>query len=646
MLSSHYNVNCIMDAEKYMCWILYEGDKARKMQKKLALLQNMNILRYLYTKWRKRPIECPNKESVKQKVYVKKEKDYKRESDFLKAMCINLLIYIALLIFLKPVFKSDDMYMSSIVYGLHTGKYDCHILYSNVIVGKCIVGLLKVFPKVPWMFVLQVACCFLAMTIIYQRTLGGFEGRNFFKVVVVTVMQYETMIQITFTKTATLTYLCASLLLISALENKSIRESVCGLIWMSIGILVRPGVYPLCIVFFSIYLGIIMCDAYEKRRKKTIPFITVYLCAIFIISIIILKGSAWYDAREYKNDEIWSSYYEMNSKKIQFTDYEGEGYIEKKNEYDKIGCSQNDLEMLKTNNLHYKTLWQSEWIDNVLDVYNVKIRSTEDIIHSAFDMDNMSRYLKRFFVSYLNEPLYVLLTIWIIFELCQQKKKFLDIISLYATTMVLEYYLYLQGRSFQKHVDFALIIFGGILALKRIEKNYEDKQKSSKQYVKQVMIYGMVVTLFLNAQYVYIKNGVFENYNSSLSCQGKYSKELLEPLATDKEHIYLCSSDETVFSMWSYEAYEIPKVGGYDNILALSEYMWGNGYTIAEREKIDNPLEELVGSDRLRFFVSDENEVGEVKMFETYCKEHVNPKSKFVKIAENQTINIYKCVVE
>lgn len=51
MLSSHYNVNCIMDAEKYMCWILYEGDKARKMQKKLALLQNMNILRYLYTKW-------------------------------------------------------------------------------------------------------------------------------------------------------------------------------------------------------------------------------------------------------------------------------------------------------------------------------------------------------------------------------------------------------------------------------------------------------------------------------------------------------------------------------------------------------------------------------------------------------------------
>lgn len=564
-------------------------------------------------------------------------------SNLIKAIVLNAIVLIALLLFFKPTLKSDDYYLSEIIYGAVSGEYDVHLVYNNILLGYFTKALLEVFPNVAWFSVLQIAFLFFAFIILTYWILSNrtTEYKYFISVIILLVFGYECYIRLTFTKTAGILIAVGLLVVLDAIKQNKIRSLlfVSGITSVFVGILYRKATLSSVLAFL---IGIVIIEVickigkkeYKHAIKKFLAYMTVFLC-VFMGSTFVTKLNNYL----YSNDSQWNNYYYMNSLKSKIVDYTTNNYESQSEEYNKIGISENDLNLIYSNDL-YDLEYLTE--DKLWEVISIAQQSeSESFILEAVDIENVYGFLQDVPIEYIRTfsfSAYLILTLFIIIN--GGKRNYLSCLYTIFIMIGENYYLFLQGRVLQPHVDVVIIFSACLVILNFLE--IKEQSSKSKVLIKNVSFLVMLITV-LNS-FESISAPYFWNYGSENACNPEKSKAIMDVLSRDKDNLYVTISNESVYSKWSFDTFEVIPKNYFSNIYTLGSYPWGSHRIALERYNVKNIYKELVNADNIYFFVSDDLEDKGVNSVLTYINEHYDKKAEFEKVQEIDYINIYRCI--
>lgn len=559
------------------------------------------------------------------------------------ALILNLGMYILLNIFFTPVLKSDDYYMSSMLYGIFSGEYDYHLVYCNVIIGFILKGLLTICPVIPWYTVFQILLLFWAFTCLTFLCFkeNPSNGTKAVMTAILLFFGYEGYIKITFTKTAAFLVAIGLYLCLKTVANRQ-KEYIIfiqGVLFIVTGTLLRSAVV-LMILGIMVAIPIYGCMKGVIRREKEYfkaRFLVAYTL-IFIIPVLFLSLASRMNAAVYAKDEGWSKYEYTNQLKAAIVDHSTKDYKAKAEEYAKLGVSENDLDMIYLNQLYDPEFWNLKQQEKVAALASDEYDYAD--LSRIWDINILWKFFKIVPLQFFSYPYAgcLLMLITLLFML-NYRKWFMAFLTL-GLVVAENYYMFVQARYLQNHVDVGIIFAACLVILYVLIEELQKVNEMNRGLRFGVAMIGVVAAL---NSYSYYERTEFYDYGSEYACNEKYSSKVMETYANDKEHLYLTCSRESVYAEWIYGAYNKKEAGYLDNVFATGSGILYTRKKVLDDYHIKNPFKEMVDSDVLRILISDDLE-GEIKKYETYIREHYSKNAKLEKIEEKSSLNVYRCV--
>ena len=141
-----------------------------------------------------------------------------KNAPLLISILLNLLAVIIIFLLFEPTMKSDDYDMCNLLYGGVNGQYESQLLYSSIIWGKMMVGLLHIFPSIAWYAILQYILIICAMIWVDVILLKRNKNYGTWLFGLALFLTYEFMIRLTFSKTAGILMIAGYIVLLNAIE--------------------------------------------------------------------------------------------------------------------------------------------------------------------------------------------------------------------------------------------------------------------------------------------------------------------------------------------------------------------------------------------------------------------------------------------
>lgn len=558
------------------------------------------------------------------------------------ALILNFSIYILLNIFFTPVLKSDDYYMSSMLYGIFSGEYDYHLVYSNVIIGVILKGLMNICPVVPWYTVFEMLLLFWAFTCLTYLCIKENPSKST-KLVLTAILLffgYEGYIKITFTKTAAFLVAIGVYLCLKAVTDRQRAYAIFvqGMIFVIVGVLLRNAVL---LMVLGIMAGIPFYQFVQRlihRKKRTFKrTILLAYMLIFVFPVLFMVFASKLNAAVYAKDEGWNKYGYTNQLKAAIIDHSTKDYAAKAEEYKKLGVSENDLDMIYQNQLYDPEFWNLKQQEKVASL------ASDDYAYAdssrMWDISTIWKFFKvvplRFFSYPYAGCLILMITLLLILN---YRKWFMACLTL-GLLVAENYYMFVQARYLQNHVDVG-IIFSACLVILYVLIEELQKVKDMGRGIRFGI--GMIGLAAALNSYSYYARTEFYDYGSEYACNEEYSSKAMEKYANDKKHLYFTCSRETVYAEWVYGAYGIKERGYMDNVFSTGSGMLDSRKKVLKQYHVKSPMKEMVDSNVIRLLISDDLE-GEVEKYQTYIREHYCKNAKLEKIDEEASLNIYRC---
>ncbi len=566
----------------------------------------------------------------------------KLKTPFVQAVLLNLAIMITLLVIFNPTQKSDDYYLSEILYGAVSGEYDVHLIYNHIFLGYILKGLLLLFPNVAWYTVSQAILVFVSFVLITYYILKNYHKEHSWKICFFFLLYFgfECYVRVTFTKTAAVLVAVGLFFVLKGIFAKkfNIVFLITGLVQIFLGMLYRQVVLNQVL---AIMAGIFVIEAlwilFEKRKINSRMIILVGIILLLQFSNTSLNKVNKYI---YSLDENWSQYFYINDIKSKIIDYTQNEYEKYEDEYKKVGLSENDLSMIYNNEMYDQEVMTEEKLLDAIDIVQQEARGLS--LSSILNPKNILSFLRvpMSYVRIVCFGVFIFLTFLMFAH--PTWKELCGWVWVVLLMLAENYYLFLKGRVLQIHVDVG-IIFSMCLVL----IYFMEYKKKEQAYVnkKICFIFASMLILFnVTDKFNYLTAYSFLDYGSDAACNIELNEDIAEILAEDRDHLYITESRETVFSRWQIDAYEVIPKGYYSNIYSLSSYIWPTHRKGLETFDIENPYKEFVDSEKMLFLVSDYHEETCVERLTTYIQEHYSPEAELVKLKEVSTVNIYRCI--
>lgn len=568
------------------------------------------------------------------------------KSAVLKSFVINLILMGVMFLFFKPTMKSDDYYLSQICYGVYNGEYDVHLVYNSIWLGYIIRALLTCFPKVAWYTVLQIICVFVAFwTLLYiaihkRCTTYAGLGLLFFS--------YDCYIRITFTKTAMVLMAVGILVIFLFLKEESgfnrNRWCLWGVFLCYFGAMWR---YEGLMSVFALLAGIGVIEIWGKVCSKERVW-KYALCYVGIMAFILLGNRALkVIGRDlYALDANWSSFHYDNSLKSAVLDYTVDNYELYEDEYKSIGVSRNDLELLYSNNLFDVEFLTEAKSREIIEIARKDVKA-ESLLENVFLFSNIKSFVQKVAPAYLLKPGFIcFLVLSLFFMRGSSLRK--SLIWMYIAVMLCaeNYYLFLQGRVLQPHVDTGMIftacMFLFYFYLEELLSG-ELEQLNEKRYIS---VLSIILICAIQSSYAEITLDAFYDYNSVNACSAENGRMVMEEVHKDKDHLYIMPARESVFSRWAFDTFEVMPLGYCSNTFVLGEQLYGDAREILHNYNVSNVYKDMINSEQIYFLVSDDIEWESVERVQLYIQEHYEPNAEMVKVREIGTANVYECTTK
>ena len=267
---------------------------------------------------------------------------------------------------------SDDFIMEMVVSGAYTGQPDAHMMFSNIALGALLVPLYRLCPGVSWYFWGQMLLClgaYLAMTYVLTQTLQ--TGPAVFAIVTITAFTAKDLyILPQFTKTAIASSMCGLILLIWALfHERDTLQCLLGGGLALLGALVRQKAFYIAAAFAGILVvyetvRVLRCEKWTWRKI----LLRAWIPGGVLLGLVFGFGLA--DGLAYGKNADYNYYREYSKTRSQILDYTWVAYDQCQSEFQEIGLSENDYEMILGWDFADPQVFSLEKMQQVLEIVN------------------------------------------------------------------------------------------------------------------------------------------------------------------------------------------------------------------------------------------------------------------------------------
>ena len=556
----------------------------------------------------------------------------------LSALGFNLLVLAVLLLLFEPTPKSDDYDIAMILYGGFTGEFSPHMLYSNILLGKVIQGLMYVCPSISWYYIMQyigLVLSFSAVTYVIIKKSGG--SRCVLPCLMFLLFcGYECYIRITFTKTAGILIIAGFLFILYQIESKETfgLKYFFGIGLIFWGMCIRTSMYQLIAAIFAAAFVIFLLE-HRGMEQKELRKWSMYF--IVITAGLWLPGGALRALNDWQlsQDSAWQVYSEVNVKRALLNDYGWPAYEEHRKEYEKLGVSANDIEMWKRyGNINDTQVLTPELMDD--------IRTRIPIGEGASLYQKLDSASKGLLSYYFNDTgIYLFLLFAVCLGVYRRKGGKLRIGLVSGVCVFAYYYMYCRGR-LQHHVDVAVLIAGSALLLYYLFPIPEKQKEQKHLYVLAALLaVAFILKFYVGLSTSSYYAAAFGNVVSQKE-QFQQNREQLDLLSADEEHLYLFGAYET---NWIYDAawsvMEVVTPGYYHNLYMMNRYEVPDDELILANYGVKNAYREMTNS-KMIYFADSGHVSGQIETLCQYIREHYCPEAEYTLVKKLDGLNIYR----
>lgn len=545
-----------------------------------------------------------------------------------KSLILNILFFVGMELCFETILAVDNAIISSTIYGASGNDYNFRTDYMSFPYSYIVVLFLRLFPGLPWYAILDCVWLFMAFTTVTYLIYEKYNNRfgTILNVIMLTFFSYEGYICMQFTKTATFLIGAGIFALIYAKKRK--QFILIGLLLVILGCFMRSNMMLMCIGAWGIVLCVQLIKGFWEKDKNTIQDILVSFAILLGMCGIYLGVTKVSSATRLASEE-WMEYAEWTSNRAQLLDYERPSYEEYVDEYTQIGVSENDLAVWSAWNLDYSVM-NIEVIEKILEI---QPKTETGIIEKVFSIENMTKFLKEFPISFLTiDTFYALVLIVCLFVLGSKmaRNNGMGILMLLGIYMLLNYYLFINGRYLQHQVDVGICFVIYLLLIYWMDREVEVDKK--------VMIQMMIVAICL----LCVPYQTESDDKQMVSNERKSNNYAFYTLTNDdKEHYYTIARSKksgypnfVAFGVWD----NIP-IGFYKNIYT-NELPTPELRSVQAEYGIENPYLDTVDNNQMYLVFDVKSEVEEI--FETYIEEHTGKDVELVLVKEYLEKEIYR----
>lgn len=556
------------------------------------------------------------------------------------AAFIAIIQMVGILLLFEPTEKSDDFDMCLFLYGGFDGIYDYHVLFVHSILGRFLVGLLKIAPRMPWYAIYMMVIIFVSFLCVHYLYLSERDDSSKYLDVIYMLinffMAYEIYIRFTFTKVAGISGIAAALLWIYIVYKKKYRRMLLVALFLSINTLLIRGnvVLLIAMLFFSVYV----LYAWEHKEKIfTRSFVNLSISVFCGLVLIFGAYKLFYliEHNEYDRSPEWSSYVQNNDARAALYDYGVPDYKQYAEEYQKIGVSENDYKMwFQDYNYCDREILTVDLMAQIKEILPTEENTVLDRLVWGI------RYLPTYFLSSVISVLFLItLVAFLSFAGKRQRWKLWIILGFMLSAYMI---LVVKGR-LQHHVD-VIIFLSGIVLLFYNFKPDSVSTKKNRQIILLVTLLCIVIIAdtfygsLTNSSYYQEVRGNVSSYREVI----KDNRDKLQVLAEDKDNLYLLGGLETseIYAAFTVTS-EVIEKGFYENIFKMCIYAWPS---------YDNMLNKFFGEGEALFENIVDNEHVYYCVSKTapdcsdtiaqYLSEHyqANTKAQFVKYVDDMRV--------
>lgn len=493
-------------------------------------------------------------------------------------------------------FAVDDYLINLTAQGAYGTELSQYLIFNNILLGYLIKIFYLAVPAINWYPLFQVISIIFAFSVI-NSSLFKISSNKVFILLISGLLEMLVVYHLTFT---VVSYVCGGAGIVNLIcavwkqkkgKKLYVKRIIPFFLLILLGDFWREGTVATAAVAF---LPLIILCIMKKRE----------ILGAFILTVFILAGIRLCDDLLYSSN-VWEKYETFNTVRSQVLDYDHADYNEYREEFDKIGLSENDVNCLYQWIFADKNVYSESVMEEIVGMQNVTERynfNLFDILVSMFHQ----KYNYWFFAVIL---LSLLLNrrMWginILIALCT----YLLIAALYFRERAVDRVMipiYLMGI-------FALIVQ---VCLQKVDDNININ-------IFRLFYIALPIVLFVSGIWMLRKN------NNVLEATNKEKLEeykvVYNYINQNSEYLYCGSSriindlsySVDIFSVGeNIDAFQLAKLGSWD-IYSERYYRQVDSYNIENRDSL---LLALTENDKVLFISNSENDT---KLVKKYLEEH------------------------
>lgn len=420
------------------------------------------------------------------------------------------------------------------------------------------------------------------------------------------------------------------ILTIYGIDIERKRSLVFGNLWIVFGGIIRIDCLAFGVIFMGMYFSVEVLIKFFKVRfsfKETIKLCKkqFIIGIVFIVEVCVLFGTYWYG-----HNKSNPTFLEWNTVRSYVNDYELPQYSEYENQYNEIGITKSDYDLLKTWNNYDPdvfTLKKYSEINNLrMDVLNEQKKNNGLFFYF---MDGLGKV--QYQIAY-----WCILFIFFIGLIFSDKRNRIFGSCIFILFYLLIFYFSLRGR-FTLHIQHAVLVstiifLSYIFFNKKVKGNY----------------YLWIVAIFLLSFYKipYGNQSLFSNYVKQVCAEDSffsarkqkysyltYNLTLSDTISKDKENIYFAPISQIWLQNYPLAVinpFVTADENKYSNFSFFSAYMpeLTVSKQVLKNYGINNPLKDII-KDNVRLVVREEEISSVVIPLINYIREHYYEKCNY-----------------
>lgn len=553
------------------------------------------------------------------------------KSKLWKAVSINAVYLVCMLIFFEPFLSMDDIGISNYLYGAYQGEYDYHTLYSSFLYGRIILFFLRFFPGLPWYTILAYVWIFIGLTLLtytifcWNDSLAGKLLVN----IILLFFSYEGYICIQFTKVSAIIGTAGMFVFMQKKQNRLFR--IVGVCLVFLSVLIRRQAASMIIVGWGIMIVVrwaIKCLKEKKYDIKSTVTQFVWLtvvCLLYVLPLVLPKYSSGAEKKE------WEDFYDWSDARVTFQDYDTPDFERNKETYASLGISENDL------HVWYSWNFDPNGITTEIGEEVSKLQPRKkNIFEKVCNVDSIVGFLKTCMEKFeTNDCFFAFILIAAVMWICGRKKNILFFILLDGTIiLLLNYYLYLNGRYNNIHrVDVGIMMLACMILI------YMAMETPLKERIEIKKLAGICLCVLVSVP--------FRVYADDLPVidkeQNAVNKVFYQNVCKDSTHYYVLGNSRSNPGKLRYlpSAFECIVPGLYQNVFGVTPPSPVISKNLQEYG-IEKPYTDLINNEMM-YLVLDEYDSMKDSL-KMYIEQHSGTEVEMVLVKKFCDKNIYRVV--